>query len=133
MILLILSIFQLLIQVRSSALINYKLGKNFGQVFFDYSGSGNHGQNGNSIELDDHDTVATDRGAYFRDTKNNYIMLPPNQKNSKAIKLANLFSIIIWIKPLDTFDYYLSYRYYDNLNFFWVMRIDIGNIRVLGC
>ena len=127
MILLILSNFQLLIQVHSSTLINYKFGKNFGQVFFDYSESDNHGQNGETIGSDIYDTIATDRGAYFLSTSNTYIKLPPNEKNSNAIKLGNLFSMIIWVKPLDKTDYYLSHRSFNNSELFWVMRFDSGN------
>lgn len=106
-------------------LVYYKFGSNFGQIFYDYSGKGNHGQNGISTSSTTADTTPTDRGAYFIGTS--YIMLPPNNVLSTAVSIGSTFSIIIWIKPLDNTDYYLTYRIYDASNFFYAFRLDVGN------
>ena len=41
----------------ASNIVHYKFGSNFGQIFYDYSGFGNHGQNGASITTTTSDTV----------------------------------------------------------------------------
>ena len=62
-----------------SSIVNYKFGSNFGQIVYDYSNSGNHATNGYYMTSDMHDTLSTDRGAYFLD-QNRLIRLPPNEK-----------------------------------------------------
>ena len=95
----------------ASNLVNYKFGSNFGQIFYDYSGSGNHGQNGQSLVADICDTVPIDRGAYFS-TQNSLIVLPPNNLKSDSFKLGPNFSIIMWIYPQEINSYsYLTLRF----------------------
>lgn len=108
-------------------LVYYKFGSNFGQIFYDYSGNGNHGQNGNSISNITNDIIPTDRGAYYVGVSN-YIMLPPNDKVPTPISLESTFSILLWVKPLDNRNYYITYRIKDASNYFFILKVDIGNI-----
>ena len=75
-------------QTKSSQLVYYKFGTNFGQVFYDYSGSGNHGQNGASTLVDNSDTIPTKTGAYFSTSNECFIKLPPNSIKSSSISLG---------------------------------------------
>ena len=116
-----------LLSVHSSKLVEYKFGSNFGQIFYDYSESGNHGQNGASTSTTVSDTLPTDRGAYFQTSTQSYIMLPPNDFVSTGISIGSTFSLIMWIKSLDNTDYYLSMRYLNANNFVSIIRVDVGN------
>lgn len=66
-----------------SALIDYRLGKNFGQKIMDYSGNGIHAVNGDNSTIDSYDTIPTDRGAYFPmgkvATYDYHILMMPNE------------------------------------------------------
>jgi hypothetical protein len=79
----------------ASKIVEYKFGINFGQVFYDYSDSFNHGQNGQNISTTTSDTIPTDRGAYFTSSFNSYIKLPPNEKVSSSLSIGSIFSQII--------------------------------------
>jgi hypothetical protein len=112
----------------ASNLVAYKFGINFGQVFWDFSGSRNHGQNGESISSSLFDTVPTDRGAYFSRFSESFIQLPPNEINSNPISLSSVFTLFIWLHPFDEFDYFLSYRINESSkSFFYLMRKQHGN------
>ena len=94
----------------SSKLVEYKFGYNFGQIFFDYSGKGNHGQNGISPSSTTADTKPTDRGAFFSDSTSDYIMLPPNSVVTSGLALGSTFSITMWCLNFDTRNYIYTYR-----------------------
>jgi hypothetical protein len=110
--------------IQASQLVHYKFGSNFGQIFFDYSGSGNHGQNGQSIDSDSCDTIPFDRGAYFSAVNNKYILLPPNDIKSTPFYLMSSFSIIIWAYFMqDGHNCYLTYRIAANGNYLYIYRM----------
>ena len=94
----------------SSKLVEYKFGYNFGQIFYDYSGKGNHGQNGDSPSSTTSDTKPTDRGALFSDGKSDYIMLPPNSEVTSGLAIGSAFSITMWCLNFDTRNYIYTYR-----------------------
>jgi hypothetical protein len=109
----------------STNVVYYKFGSNFGQIFYDYSGMGNHGQNGESITSNIKDTIPTDRGAYFDLSTNTYIKLPPNNIKTSSLQLGSTFSIVMWFRPSyvasDT-EYYLTKRFKDSNNFLYWKR-----------
>ena len=97
----------ILSNVGGSNLVHYKFGSNFGQIFYDYSGNGNHGQNGDSTDQDEKDTIPDSRGAYFKDN-NRFIRLPYNSIKDEALSLGSQFSILMWfyhsdVEPYNTF------------------------------
>ena len=119
----------------ASNLVNYKFGSNFGQIFYDYSGLANHGQNGISLDVDAYDTIPIDRGTYFN-TQSSVIKLPPNNIKNDILKLGDYFSIIMWLYPMQTnsdhriymryrrsgwHDLYLKYDYESN-NIYSILR-----------
>ncbi|OMJ68182.1 hypothetical protein SteCoe_34446 [Stentor coeruleus] len=86
-------------------LIQYSLGKNFGQKIMDYSGNGMHAVNGNTSDIDSFDTIPTDRGAYFPkglgDTYDYHILMMPNEYNNVTVyKFPDTFSIATWVMVL---------------------------------
>lgn len=93
-----------------AAILNYHFAEDYGQIIHDYSLNGNDAVNGDSSETTSYDTIATDRGAYFKDTSTAYITLPPNDIINSGFSLGNTFSIIQWIFSFDSYDEYLSYR-----------------------
>ena len=121
-------IFFFLSLAQSSKLVEYKFGSSFGEVFYDYSGNGNHGQNGFSITSTTGNTVPTDRGALFPLTSTSYIKLPPNEVKTSAVSLGSTFSLVMWTLTRDISNYYLSYRGLDSTNYFYVERRDSGNL-----
>ena len=112
----------LVLNVISNNILTYKFGKNFGQIFYDYSELGNHGQNGQNLDSDTADTKPTSRGAYFSNVNTTYIMLPPNMVKTDPIVLGPTFSLIMWFTSLEEGEYYLSYRIKDNSNYFYIKR-----------
>ena len=117
--------FSFILLATSTKLVEYKFGSNFGQIFYDYSELGNHGQNGASTSTTISDTIPTDRGAYFQTTTQSYIMLPPNDFVTTGLSIGSTFSLIMWIKSLDNSDYYLSMRYLDASNFVSILGFGI--------
>lgn len=97
----------------------YHLSYNYGQVFKDLSGEGNHGVNGNLVVVDAADTYPTDRGAYFSSTT--YIKLPPNPKVTTSIPFASPFSFYAWVMPINNRGT-IFLRYKDSSNYFFIMR-----------
>lgn len=93
----------------------FKFGSNFGEIFYDYSGYMNHGQNGESIYNKNQDTIPTDRGVYF--VNEAYITLPPNEINPSPIDLGVTFSIVQWIKPYDNSGGILGFISIDDTEF----------------
>ena len=113
-----------IVYLSASNLVNYKFGSNFGQIFYDYSGTGNHGENGITLGSDANDTRPIDRGAYF-DTQNKIINLPPNNIKSDPLKLGAYFSIITWVYPMySSLDPAITCRYKINLEEFFILRFD---------
>ena len=95
----------------ASNIINYKFGSNFGQVFYDYSGSGNHATNGYYIYSDYYDTYSSDRGAYFQ-YQDRLIRLPPNDLVTNQLNLNSGFSILMWFYSFELYyDYYITWRF----------------------
>ena len=71
------------------ALVEYKLWKNYGEIFYDSSGSNNHGVNGQIGVGTIKNTYYTDRGAYFN--KQSVIFIP-------ALKVyPSPNTVIIWM------------------------------------
>lgn len=116
-------IFIVLSKTIASNIMNYKFGSNFGQAFYDYSGSGNHGVNGNSSKKDPYDILSIDRGAYFS-IQHLYIKLPPNDIVPKSLELNGDFSILMWFNTNEhPSDYYITWRTNsDSSNFLAVTR-----------
>ena len=113
--------------VKSSLIVQYKFDSNFGQLFYDYSESGNHGQNGATPFKDSHDTIPTKTGAYFSVGSNCYIMLPPNSLQTTPISLTSDFTLVMWFNSFDNNDYHLSYRIKDSSNYISLTKIDLRN------
>jgi hypothetical protein len=82
-------------KVFSNAVVQYKFGLNYGQVFFDYSPNGRNAVNGYSYQDTNRDTTATDRGAFFSD-RTNVISLPSNDWHTASFLLPSTFTINIW-------------------------------------
>ena len=114
-------------QSECSQLVNYKFGLNFGQIFYDYSESGNYGQNGASTSVDTSDTIPTKTGAYFSTTNDCFIKLPPNSIKSSSISIGPTFSIVMWLNSLDNQDVYILNRFKDSSNYFYLKRIEASN------
>lgn len=115
----------------SSKLVEYKFGTYFGQIIYDSSGQGNHGQNGESILSVLYDTRGHDRGAYFRTSAPTFIKLPPNEAVSTSLSLGSIFSLAIWLYIYDTNNFYLTYRILDSSNYFYLERdTSIDKLRV---
>ncbi|OMJ73000.1 hypothetical protein SteCoe_28427 [Stentor coeruleus] len=88
-----------------SILIDYRLGKNFGQKIIDYSGNGMHAVNGDNSTIDSYDTIPTDRGAYFPLGKvSNYdyhiLMMPNEYNNNQTYIFPEKFSMSTWVMLL---------------------------------
>ena len=92
-----LSLVLLLHASTASKLVEYKFYKNYGQIFFDFSGNSRHAISGASLAEDSSDILGTDRGAYF-DGSSDRITLPPNEKNTKSLDLPTDFTILFWRK-----------------------------------
>ncbi|OMJ71366.1 hypothetical protein SteCoe_30452 [Stentor coeruleus] len=99
----------LLTLVSSTKIVDYRFGYNFGQVFHDYSLSGNDAINGNSVSTTTYDTIPTDRGAYYSYTSGQMITLPPNSQQSNGLSLGSKFYICMWVL-VQQGNYYLTYR-----------------------
>ena len=115
----------LLTLICGGALVEYKLGVNYGQVFVDYSSNNNHGVNGNSHLTTSKDSKPTDRGAYFSESSE-VITIPKNTLVTSDVTLSTTFSILCWYKSEDK-DGTLFYRYKSDdssNNFFIVQRED---------
>ena len=123
MVVFILKFYSTLLCATGSSLVSYKFGSNFGQLFYDYSESGNHGQNGNSLYVDTSDTIPTDRGAYFSNSFG-YIKLPPNNIQPNPLSLGIEFSIIMWLHTIDNInENHILYRISnDNATFLYLRR-----------
>ena len=102
-------------------LVKYNFGLNFGQMFYDYSGNGNHGQNGDSLSLDSYDTVPTDRGTYSDGRK--YIKLPPNSQVSSSVNIGTAYSITLWYLPISNHKFYITHRSWGSY-FFYIIKYD---------
>ena len=112
MVILILSFLTALLYVSGSKLVEYKFGSSFGQIFYDYSGYGNHGQNGDSLYQDVYDTIPTDRGAYFN-SYDKHIYLPPNSKVSSPFIMGRSHSTLMWFYPIvNNYDFFITSRHY---------------------
>ena len=80
---------QVIIQISSQKVVEYKYYKNSGQLFYDYSGNGRHAINGIGTSITVEDVVPTDRGIYYASTK--------NQLTLPQFTLTSPFSIMMWI------------------------------------
>lgn len=83
-----------------ASVVEYRFGLNFGSRFFDYSGSGNHGLNGGGTLSNM--VKSTDRGI-FLNAGTSHVKL------EQSFALADKFSIIFWVMPLN-FDGTIFYR-----------------------
>ncbi|OMJ66638.1 hypothetical protein SteCoe_36451 [Stentor coeruleus] len=112
-----------------ATILNYHFAEDYGQIIHDYSLNGNDAVNGASSETTSYDTVATDRGAYFKDTTTTYITLPPNDIIKSGFSLGNSFSIVQWALSFDSYDEYLSYRTNsDSSQYFYTKRGFANNV-----
>lgn len=101
----------------SEKILEYNFGKNFGQVFYDYSGNNNHAVNGESSLTVDQDTKPTDRGAFFARDTENCIKLPPNDLVTNGFFISPTFSIIIWAMVGNSYDYNIFYRHSETFDY----------------
>ena len=83
----------------ASKLVEYKFYKNYGQIFFDFSGNSRHAISGATTSAETSDVLGTDRGA-FLDGSSHKITLPPNTKDSRSFDLPPAFTILFWRKWL---------------------------------
>ena len=86
----------LVIFAQSSKIVEYKFYKNYGQVFYDYSGNFNHAVNGQDINTTSLDVTSCDRGIFFNDNTQK-ITLPPNNVSLSSIKFSKTFTILFWV------------------------------------
>jgi hypothetical protein len=93
-------------------LIEYKFGLNYGEVFFDYSRNGKEAVNGESYLTSTYNTIATDRGSYFNNSK---ITLPYNDIVPSWFLLPSQFSLSIWMLSANTGCIFS--RFLDNNNY----------------
>ncbi|OMJ83264.1 hypothetical protein SteCoe_15852 [Stentor coeruleus] len=98
-------------------ILEYKLGKNFGRIIYDYSGNARHAVNGNNSLTFDYDTIPTDRGAFFAQGVDNCISLPPNDITTNNFYLTQKFSIVLWVMVGDFDQHTIFYRESENLNY----------------
>ena len=90
----------LLLHVSSALkLVEYKFYKNYGQIFYDFSGNSRHAISGTTINVDTSDVLGTDRGA-FLDGLTDKITLPANEKDTRTFDLPSVFTILFWRKWL---------------------------------
>ena len=101
----------------------YQLGKNFGQLYLDYSGKDNNAVNGDSYSSTTNDAWPTDRGAYFEDFSR--ICLPTNDKVATGMTLTSTFSILGWFMP-DNYDGIFFERKSASSSYFYVETFDSG-------
>lgn len=109
----------------SEKILEYNFGKNFGQVFYDYSGNNNHAVNGESSLTVYKDTKPTDRGAFFARDIENCIKLPPNDLVTNGFFISPTFSIIIWAMVGNSYDYNIFYRHSETFDY--VIKIKRSN------
>ena len=81
--------------VNSERLLEFRLSKNFGETFHDYTDNHRQGINGYKIGRDKQDTLPSDRGAYFRDSQS-VIVIPDSDLNGQKIEFFAPYSIVIW-------------------------------------
>ena len=74
----------LFVLISYSAYLDYRFGRDYGDVFYDYSGRSNHGINGNNV---DSKVTKTDRGIYLTYNIGNYIQ----SKNSFILPEKSYF------------------------------------------
>ena len=86
--------------VYAVVILDYQLGKNYGERFFDFSGFSHHGQNGDNLAGTNFDTTPTSRGAYFSNSTANYIKLPPNGFDAREFNYPYRFSLAVWLFPI---------------------------------
>lgn len=92
-------------------ILEYKLGVNFGQIFFDYSGNTRHAVNGESSSAITYDTKPTDRGAFFSNGAGDCIKLPPNDVAINNFFLTQKFSIVLWVMIGNSVPFMIFNRY----------------------
>ena len=85
----------LLVISTSEQVLEYRLSKNFGETFHDYSGNLRDGVNGKAVGEDAQDTTPSDRGAYFSGTQS-MIYIPEQDLQGEKIEFSAPYSIIIW-------------------------------------
>jgi hypothetical protein len=89
-------------QAFCAKILEYKFGINYGQVFNDYANNLHHAVNGDLYADTTHDTVATDRGAYFTTGNRRLVNLPPNDWSASVVfTLPTTFTINTWILPVE--------------------------------
>ena len=88
----------LVLLAQSSKIVEYRFYKNYGQVFFDYSGNFNHAVNGQDINTTNLDVMSCDRGIFFNDNTQK-ITLPPNNASLDSITFSQTFTILFWVMP----------------------------------
>lgn len=121
----ILKFLTLVVFLNGEKIVDYHFHENFGQIFHDYSGSGNNAVNGRDIQSSDGDTTPTDRGAYFEENGSNIITLPENDNALTQLILGNTFTIMMWILSLDKDNRYIFYRSdTSNANYFYYKRLE---------
>jgi hypothetical protein len=117
-------------QAFCSTMIQYRLGINYGQIFYDYSGNGEQGTNGNSHLSKNFDTIPTDRGAYFNSSEANLITLPSNSKVSTQFTFPNTFTGYIWVfseaNSTSTQEIFVNY----NISYFLIVSRVSNDLRI---
>ena len=106
----------ILLQVTIGAkLVEYKFYKNYGQIFYDFSGNSRHGVNGIGTNVDSDDVICTDRGALFTATSDK-VIVPPNNVDSRSFELPSTSSIVFWRKWIpesSKINFSIFYRKFD--------------------
>ena len=80
--------------VSGNLIVEYRFSYNYGEVFHDFSENLNLGVNGDDPLGTSHNSLPTDRGAYFN-AQSEIIKLPANYNCTTNITLPADFSIVM--------------------------------------
>ena len=103
-----------------ASLVEYRFGRNFGSKFYDYSGNGNHGLNGDGSSPSM--VMSTDRGIYLNGGTSHVMV-------EKQFNIPSIFSVIIWLITLDV-DGKIFFR--GGPNYYEILREKSGEKSVLN-
>lgn len=114
-------LFLMTVLSRATKIVEHRFGYNFGKKFHDFSGNGHHSVNGLNSQTTTHDTIGTDRGAYFYNS-NSQITLPSNDLVPTYFNLPTTFTMAAWILNLGNSKSDIFTRYKDNNNYFYITK-----------
>jgi Concanavalin A-like lectin/glucanases superfamily len=119
-----------------TTLVEYKFGLNYGEIFNDYSTYSRYAVNGVSYLTTSNNSIPTDRGAFFKNSNDDIITLPPNDKATSNFLLPSTFTINAWVcLKEDNPKNYIFVRYIDSKTYLYISKLNnklLVNIGVGG-